>query len=61
MRILGFLVLLLGVASILLPKFTSALDKVFAPIAQWQPWSGIAIAVLGLVLLLAGGKKRASH
>jgi hypothetical protein len=45
----GFLVVL-GVGSLLLPMFNMQF-RILEPIDPYQPWAGLIIAVIGIVLL----------
>ena len=59
MRGFGVLLLILGVGSLVLPKFDVQFT-LMSKLEPYQPWAGIGVGVVGLLLLLAGKKKPAA-
>ncbi len=58
MKALGFLLFVAGLATFV-PAKLEFQKSIHDSIQAYQPWGGIGAAVVGLLLMLAGGKKPA--
>jgi hypothetical protein len=57
MKVLGLLLVLVGAATFVADKLKLPADMV-AKIQNWQPWAGIVVAAVGLLLVVAAPKKK---